>query len=162
VHRAAAILAVVAAAAVWVAALVAAPSAATRSGTIARWSSAFLYTGGALICHQKPERSFHRDGAPLPVCARCFGLYAGALAGALLWGAVARLARTPSTIARRWAASGTTRRALLLSALPTLVSVITAWLGWWDGNNVLRALLAVPLGAVVGSLVTAVAAGDLR
>jgi uncharacterized membrane protein len=35
------------------------------------------YLFGALICHQLPDRSFHVDGAQLPVCARCLGIYAG-------------------------------------------------------------------------------------
>jgi hypothetical protein len=37
----------------------------------------------AAVCHQAPERCFHWFGMTLPVCARCFGLYAGALAGAI-------------------------------------------------------------------------------
>lgn len=37
------------------------------------------------FCHQNPERSLHLAGMALPLCARCFGLYAGfGLAGLLL------------------------------------------------------------------------------
>lgn len=37
------------------------------------------------FCHQNPERSLHLAGMTLPLCARCFGLYAGfGLAGLLL------------------------------------------------------------------------------
>lgn len=36
---------------------------------------------GYAICHQIPERSFHIDGHQLPLCARCTGIYMGALAG---------------------------------------------------------------------------------
>ncbi len=32
----------------------------------------------ALVCHQDPQRSFWILGAPLAVCARCFGIYLGA------------------------------------------------------------------------------------
>jgi uncharacterized membrane protein len=32
----------------------------------------------ALACHQDPARSFWLFGAPLAVCTRCFGIYAGA------------------------------------------------------------------------------------
>lgn len=28
-------------------------------------------------CHQKPERSFHFKGKPLPICARCTGILIG-------------------------------------------------------------------------------------
>ena len=45
--------------------------------------AALLYAGASLICHQLPERSFHLDGAQLPVCGRCFGLYAGGTLGSL-------------------------------------------------------------------------------
>lgn len=33
------------------------------------------------ICHQLPERTFFINGQPLPLCARCTGIYLGALAG---------------------------------------------------------------------------------
>lgn len=41
---------------------------------------------GYAICHQIPERSFHIHGEQLPLCARCTGIYMGALAGfTLMW-----------------------------------------------------------------------------
>jgi uncharacterized membrane protein len=36
---------------------------------------------GYAVCHQIPVRSFHLDGQPLPLCARCTGIYLGALGG---------------------------------------------------------------------------------
>jgi uncharacterized membrane protein len=36
---------------------------------------------GYAICHQIPSRTFHIDGRPLPLCARCTGIYLGALMG---------------------------------------------------------------------------------
>lgn len=38
---------------------------------------------GYAICHQIPGRTFHIDGVPLPLCARCTGIYLGFLAGLL-------------------------------------------------------------------------------
>ena len=32
-----------------------------------------------LICHRKPERSFHINGHQFPVCARCTGFYMSAV-----------------------------------------------------------------------------------
>lgn len=43
-----------------------------------------LRRGFALVCHQRPERSFWLFGAPLAVCARCLGIYIGAAIGLLL------------------------------------------------------------------------------
>ena len=41
---------------------------------------------GYAICHQIGERSFHINGQQLPLCARCTGIYMGALAGfTLMW-----------------------------------------------------------------------------
>jgi uncharacterized membrane protein len=41
---------------------------------------------GYAICHQIPERSFHIHGQQLPLCARCTGIYMGALTGfTLMW-----------------------------------------------------------------------------
>jgi uncharacterized membrane protein len=38
----------------------------------------------ALVCHQLPGRSFWIFGAPIPVCARCLGIYLGSALGLLL------------------------------------------------------------------------------
>jgi len=36
------------------------------------------------VCHQDPARSLWVAGVPMAVCARCFGIYTGALAGSLV------------------------------------------------------------------------------
>lgn len=36
------------------------------------------------VCHQDPARSFWIAGVPMAVCARCFGIYLGGVAGALM------------------------------------------------------------------------------
>jgi len=36
---------------------------------------------GYAVCHQLDERSFHVDGQRLPLCARCSGMYLGAVLG---------------------------------------------------------------------------------
>lgn len=36
---------------------------------------------GYAVCHQLDERSFHVDGHRLPLCARCSGMYLGAVLG---------------------------------------------------------------------------------
>jgi uncharacterized membrane protein len=140
----------------WSAALVAAPSA-----TNPRLSAA-TYAAGSLICHQRPERSFYRGSAQYPVCARCLGLYAGAVAGVLAWCGIAGFERTPRARAARIVANGSLRRVLIVTAIPSLATVALAWVGGWDSSNVTRAALALPLGGAIALVVAAVAAGDLR
>ena len=43
-----------------------------------------LERGFALVCHQRPERSFWMFGGTVAVCSRCLGIYLGATAGLLL------------------------------------------------------------------------------
>ena len=38
---------------------------------------------GFAVCHRIPARSFDIDGRPLPLCARCSGMYLGAVGGIL-------------------------------------------------------------------------------
>ena len=42
-----------------------------------------LYRGFAIICHQRPERSFWIFGTEIAVCSRCLGIYLGAALGLL-------------------------------------------------------------------------------
>lgn len=94
-----------------------------------------VYHAGSLVCHQRPERSFHLAGAQLPVCARCFGLY---LSGAVGLVAVSR---------RRGSISAaTTRLLLVIAALPIAITVALEWLGLIHTTNVVRMLTGLPLG----------------
>ena len=119
---------------------------------------AFIFAAGGLICHQRPERSFFLDGHQLPVCARCTGLYLSGAVGIVGWLVV--------KLGRRWRSlpidARLAKRVALISVLPTAVSLATGALGWWDGSNVTRAMLAFPLGASAGAIVAAVATKDLR
>jgi len=119
---------------------------------------AFIFAIGSVICHQLPDRSFFVDGRQLPVCARCTGLYLGAGVGFAAWLAV--------RIGRGWRPlSMHPRRALTLvviAAAPTIVSFTSGLIGFWDGSNVTRAALALPLGLTAGAVVAAVCTKDLR
>lgn len=136
------------AATAWVALLTAGPFIPSATASVGGW----LYAVGALICHQQPERSFHLGGAQLPVCARCLGLYIGAAVGLVTWTFIARRRRSP------WMA----RHAIVavsVTGAPTLLTVLTAWLGVGDPSNAWRALVAVPLG-VAGGLVSGAVTTD--
>jgi len=69
-------------------------------------------------------------------------------------------------LARRWRPAaidpGLAVRLLLIAAIPTTFSLISGTIGWWDGSNLTRALLAIPLGASAGAIAAAVLTKDLR
>ena len=70
----------------WAVAVVAAPIAHAHCILVspAVFASAVVYGVGGVVCHQRPDRSFHTGGLRWPVCARCAGLYVSAGAGALV------------------------------------------------------------------------------
>src|SRR6266540_2695250 len=74
-----------AAALMWAGALILGAFLASQPGIgpVGYFVSAAIYGVGSLVCHQRPERSFHIWGAQLPVCARCAGIYAGAAVAAV-------------------------------------------------------------------------------
>jgi uncharacterized membrane protein len=141
------------AASLWVLVIVATPFVAAWAAGTARgsmpWAVLFVYHLGSLICHQRPERSFHLAGLQMPVCARCFGLYAAGAAGLLI----------------AWAVRGTWARThvrplLAVSAIPIALSVSLEWAGVVTTTNPFRATTALPLGLAAG--VVAVAALRVR
>jgi uncharacterized membrane protein len=100
---------------------------------------AVVYSGFGATCHQIPERSFHLEGFPLAVCARCFGLYAGGAAGVLFYPLARGLARRDAP-GRAW---------LLAAAAPTTIDFALGFFGVWENTHLSRFLTAVLLGAAV-------------
>ena len=117
---------------------------------IALWSvglflaPAALFPIGAVVCHQRPERSFFFHGQQLPVCARCTGLYLGALIAAPLAAAFAASL-----------ASERARIVLAAAALPTLVTWTLEFAGIVPFSNLSRFVAALPLGFAAAWLVFA-------
>jgi len=119
---------------------------------------ALVYAAGCVICHQLPERSFFLDGRQLPVCARCTGLYLSGAAGFLGWCFWKATRGWP-----RFTVSPQLALAIVIgAAVPTALSYFAGIAGIWDGSNLTRALLAMPLGLSAGAVVAAVATKDLR
>jgi uncharacterized membrane protein len=127
---------------VWVAIIIAAPLALAHGYTLL---PAVIYEAGGLICHQRPERSFHLAGVQLPVCARCFGLYASGAVGAV----AAAVGGMPSSRAGedRYAAL-----VLALAAAPTAITLAVEWIGLLHPGGAARAVAAIPLGVAAGWL----------
>jgi uncharacterized membrane protein len=120
---------------IWLAALFLAPSV--------------LMPVGALICHQRPERSFFVSGRQVPVCARCTGLYAGAAFAVPL-----------ALIAASSIASNRARAIALVASLPTAITWSLEFAGLAQFTNGIRFAAALPLGAAVAWLVLGLLSED--
>ena len=156
-RRRAGALALTMAALGWAAALVGVPwLVARRPEALAlRPVAAVAYVSGSLVCHQRSERSFHPWGIQMPVCARCFGLYAPAPLGAGL-----ALAAGAGWVGRRRRMTVRQVRALLLATgLPTVAIWTAEWLGVVAFSPAVRFAAALPLGFAVAWIVAA-AVGD--
>jgi len=148
-------LPVVAAAAAWAGWLVVAPVlAAAAPSRPAAWAAAVTYRAGAVICHQQDARSLHVGGVRMPVCARCFGLYAGGAAGTLLAAGWLFAARRPVSLPL-----ARSRAAAAVGALPTLAAWAAEHLAGLPVPGPARAAFAIPLGAAVAAIVTLWAGG---
>ncbi len=131
----------------WAALILAAPwlGSAPSGGRGAANLAAATYWLGSLVCHQRADRSFHVAGAQLPVCARCTGLYvSGALGVVFGW---RRFRPGVSVPLSAW------RSPLVLAALPTVATIVVEWWRPSLTSGLVRAVAAVPLGAVAGALV---------
>lgn len=122
------------AAALFVAGMAAAPWLASRSG----WGVA-LHLAYRPMCHQMADRCFDLGAGPLAVCARCTGLYVGGLLGLWLPVLTGRTARL---------GVGT----LIISAAPSIADFALGVVGLPSLTNLPRAVVALPLGLVLGLL----------
>jgi uncharacterized membrane protein len=94
------------------------------------------YTYGR-VCHQIDARSFHLDGHPFAVCARCFGIYFGYLVGLIVYPFKTSLARIELPD-RSW---------LIASLAPVGVDVASGYLGIYESTLVTRSLTGFIAGA---------------
>jgi uncharacterized membrane protein len=139
----------------WIAALVLAP-VTVASGTRSRPAVAaglLVYVIGGTVCHQHPARSIHLSGAPMPVCARCTGLYAG--------GGLGIAAAVLMAYRRRWRplrdagadSLSAWRITLVAAAAPTAATFALEKAGGVPVTNGARLAAGVILGAAVGWIV---------
>jgi hypothetical protein len=130
----------------WAAAITAAPLCLRSASVTARALAVAPYVVGSRICHQSPPRSFSFAGVPMPVCARCAGLYVGVPFGILAGLAGARARPDAPSRAARW---------LALAAAPTLLSVLVERAGVLPVPIWLRATLGAGLSGLAAFVVTA-------
>jgi uncharacterized membrane protein len=143
--------ALVVAAIAWMAAILLAPLAIGSGRAVPSMASAIVYATGSRVCHQRPERCFWIHGRPMPVCARCTGLYVSAAAAA------------PLALFLAAGLSGRRARAIVaVAALPTLISWGLEMAGFAHPSNRVRAIAALPLGFAAAWLVIATLADGPR
>ena len=173
----------------WLLLVLLTPAALARDvgGRAVTLASAGTYLVGGLVCHQRPERSFHPEGVQMPVCARCAGLYLGAGMGVLAavgfrrrgGGAAERPGRRRGGKGAGGGASPPVagvgegcgapanrapawlRWAVLAAAAPTGITFVAEMAGWMPSIGELRAAAGVPLGVAVTWVASLVIRGEL-
>jgi uncharacterized membrane protein len=128
----------------WVSALTAAPFLPVPA---AGW----LYLFGSRICHQIAGRSLHIDGSQLPVCARCYGIYAGAAVVTVAWACASspwQRCRVDDRVPQ-----ATDARVLVTAVVVNLITIGAESIGFWSPSNAVRASAGAALGAAVALVV---------
>jgi uncharacterized membrane protein len=102
---------------------------------VASWQKA-LY---ASVCHQDANRSIWLNGAPMAVCDRCFGIYAGTALGLVLAFAIRPRIRALKVTAV-WA------------VIAILIDVAATLSGIWPPLRPVRVATGLVLGCAAGLL----------
>lgn len=122
---------------------------------IAIWSSPLMYNNLAEwleswqtilfshVCHQFPDRSWHIQGIPLPVCSRCTGIYNGLFAGLVVFSLF-------SAFVNRFKYYFV--RMFLFSSLILILDGIANFIGIWQSVDYIRTLIGFLGGMMTGSV----------
>jgi len=106
---------------------------AVSQGASPQWRLLFR-----LLCHGMPERCLELFGTPMPICARCVGIYAGMLVGIVAFWAVPLLRER---IMRAFA---------LAAVTPLALDGLTQLTGLRESTNPLRVATGVIAGLAFG------------
>lgn len=114
-------------------------SLAISAGASMKWRWLFR-----LMCHGRPERCLELFDVPMPICARCTGIYLGLLAG----------------LAGYWLVQFISERAFKIAALvailPLAIDGLTQLTGLRESTNELRVATGVLAGLAFGFWILAV------
>ena len=116
---------------------------AVAAGASPQWRLLFR-----IFCHGLPERSLLLFGEAMPICARCFGIYGGIIAGIALFTIVP------------WLEERMARGAALVAVLPLAADGLTQLAGLRLSTNALR--IATGLAAAIAFAMWALAAVQQR
>ena len=106
---------------------------AIAQGASMQWRMLFR-----LMCHGKIERCLEVFGAPMPICARCAGIYGGMLLGILAFWAIPLLRERVM------------RGVAIASVIPLALDGLTQLSGVRESTNELRIVTGVVAGIAFG------------
>lgn len=102
---------------------------------------------GYAVCHRIALRSFYIGERPLPLCARCTGMYLGALAGGLyLLRKGRRAGLPPLRLALPLAALGL---AFAVDGINSYLHFFPGFVGLYPPNNTMRLITGAGLGLII-------------
>ena len=110
---------------------------AIAAGASMQWRLLFR-----VMCHGRVERSLELFGVPMPLCARCVGIYLGLLGGLLVALAAFRLIRL---LRER-----VMRRVAFAAIVPLAVDGLTQLTGLRESTNTLRIATGIAAGLAFG------------
>ena len=98
------------------------------------------------LCHGLPQRSLELFGTTMPICARCTGIYAGLLAGVIVFVLIgrsrgARLS-SPAPFSAHFKPAHF-RTAMLIALLPMAIDGLSQAAGLRESTNALRIVTGV-------------------
>lgn len=99
---------------------------------------------GYAVCHQISERTFHMGDRPLPLCARCSGMYIGALTGILFQIRDGRRGGMPSK--KIFVVLGLLTVMFAIDGVNSYIHLIPGFPGLYEPNNLLRLLTGTGVG----------------
>jgi uncharacterized membrane protein len=91
-----------------------------------------------MMCHGRVERCFELFGAPMPICARCTGIYLGLLAGLFAFPLIRMLRERVMRVVA------------LVAIVPLGLDGVTQLLGFRESVNPLRVATGVIAGLAFG------------
>ncbi len=91
------------------------------------------------LCHQIPSRCFHLSGIPMPVCTRCFGIYAGFFLGTALYPSI-----------KGWASlSIPSLRVFAVFSLPIIIDTAGNFFFAWQTPGEIRFMIGILWGLLL-------------
>ncbi len=119
---------------------------AIAQGASLQWRALFR-----IMCHGMVERSLELFGVPMPICARCVGIYAGMFLGIVAFRAIPLLRERVM------------RRVAVAAVLPLAIDGLTQLAGSRESTNELRIATGIVAGMAFGLWVlSAVERGEDR